>query len=180
MRPDVEQWAPIDGWPGYEVSTAGRVRSVTRRLTRRNGQAFTVAGRILRPVRKNGRHLAVSLRDETNGRSSRPYIHRLVAKAFIPNPEEFDVVRHLDDNADDNSVENLCWGTHGDNAWDRVRNGRHHNALKTHCPSGHPYSGENLVIGRRGDGSTFRACRACSTRRSSQSAAPPLIQKEAS
>lgn len=34
-------------------------------------------------------------------------------------------------------------------------------ARTTHCPQGHPYSGSNLIIGKRGDGRTYRACRSC-------------------
>lgn len=35
------------------------------------------------------------------------------------------------------------------------------NASKTHCPKGHPYEGRNLIVSKRGDGTTFRQCRTC-------------------
>lgn len=157
-----EEWRPVVGWEGfYEVSSHGQVRSVARVIARTNGP-LPVQPRVLKPQIKNGRHQSVTLRDTANGRTERPYIHRLVAEAFIPNPDGFRVVRHLDDNPLDNRVENLAWGSQSDNMHDLVRNGNHPHAQKTHCPQGHPYSGANMWIGQRGDGSTFRMCRECS------------------
>ena len=51
-------------------------------------------------------------------------IHRLVAEAYIPNPENKPLVRHLNDNRLDNRVENLAWGTNTDNMVDAIRNGK--------------------------------------------------------
>lgn len=50
--------------------------------------------------------------------------HRLVAETFIPNPNNYPLVRHLDDNPFNTVVENLAWGTKSDNMNDAVRNGR--------------------------------------------------------
>lgn len=52
------------------------------------------------------------------------YIHRLVAEAFIPNPNFCRVVRHLDDNPRNNHYTNLAWGKHGDNTLDAIMNGK--------------------------------------------------------
>ncbi len=49
--------------------------------------------------------------------------HRLIAICYIPNPNNYKLVRHLDDNAENNSLENLKWGTDYDNAQDGKRNG---------------------------------------------------------
>lgn len=51
-------------------------------------------------------------------------VHRLVGKAFLPNPEGHPLLRHLNDVKTDNRVENLKWGTHRENMADAVRNGR--------------------------------------------------------
>ena len=51
------------------------------------------------------------------------YVHRLVAEAFIPNPHNYPVVRHLNDIPDDNDYRNLAWGTQSDNIEDCRKNG---------------------------------------------------------
>ena len=55
------------------------------------------------------------------------YIHRLLAQAFIPNPNNYPVVRHLNDNKNDWRLENLAWGTTSDNTQDSIKNNRHNN-----------------------------------------------------
>ena len=52
-------------------------------------------------------------------------IHRLVAEAYIPNPNNLPVVMHLDDNPLNNRLENLKWGTQKDNVNDSIINGKH-------------------------------------------------------
>lgn len=51
-------------------------------------------------------------------------VHREVAKAFIPNPNNYPIVRHLNDDPNDNSVRNLAWGTQSDNICDMLNHGR--------------------------------------------------------
>ena len=50
------------------------------------------------------------------------YIHRILAQAFIPNPNNYPVVRHLNDNKNDWRLENLIWGTPSDNIQDCIKN----------------------------------------------------------
>ena len=73
-----------------------------------------------KPMDKHG-HLGVALR--INGRDKYVYVHRLIAKAFIPNPEGYPIVRHLNDDPSYNEVDNLAWGTQRDNHLDCIRNG---------------------------------------------------------
>ena len=83
-------------------------------------------------------------------------VHRLVLEAFVgPRPEGM-VARHLNGDPGDNRLENLAWGTQSENNYDKVRHGTHHNANKTHCPSGHEYRGDNIKWYKG-----FRFCRAC-------------------
>lgn len=111
-----ETWRPVIGYERlYEVSTRGQVRSLTRvdRLGRlRVGIMLTPTGL---------HHLHVTLSKE--GRKRQPTVHRLVAEAFIPNPEKLPMVLHWDDDPSNNRVENLRWGTSGVNRADAVRNG---------------------------------------------------------
>lgn len=111
-----------------------------------------------------GRYHTVQL---GRGNSHRP-VHRLVLEAFVgPCPEGMTVGRHLDDDPNNNHISNLAWGTVSDNSKDKVRNGHHFNNLaamhlaKTHCPAGHPLSGENLYVYVTKEGFTERACRIC-------------------
>lgn len=104
-----EVWEHIDSFPDYMVSNKGRVwSSKTQRFMK------------IKPMDNHG-HLGVCLHQ--NGQMYYRYIHRLVAEAFIPNPDNFPIVRHLDDLPWANEVEDLAWGTKKDNQLDSVRNG---------------------------------------------------------
>lgn len=101
-----EIWKDIDGFEGtYQVSNMGRVRSLTRRVWN-----YTKPGRVLKPMAKENGYLQVYLSDGKI-REKHAHIHRLVALAFIPNPEGLPEVNHKNLNKADNRVENLEWCT---------------------------------------------------------------------
>lgn len=103
-----ERWKPICDFSGYWISNKGRVWSVATK-------------RFLKPFSAdNWGHLGVYLCK--NGKRYHKYIHRLMAEAFILNPNMHTLVRHLDDIPDNNVVENLAWGTCKDNTQDAIRN----------------------------------------------------------
>lgn len=98
-----EIWKPIEGWEGlYEVSNLGNVKSFCKGKER-----------FLRPSKKKNGYLQVVLQD--NGRKGFFTIHRLVAAAFIPNPNNLPTVNHIDENKENNRVDNLEWMTTQDN-----------------------------------------------------------------
>ena len=148
-----EEWRSIPGFPHYEVSNLGRVRSLDRPYH---------PGRVLKQQCVNWTeergYRQVVLRE--NYRTHTMKVHRLVAMAFLPNRSDYPQVRHLDGNPENNWVGNLAWGTNSDNTVDQVRHGTHHRARVTHCPNGHPYAGEYLQIA---DGN--RRCRTCRNQR---------------
>lgn len=105
-----EKWWYIEGYSGYMISNCGRIWSEKTQ-------------RFLKPKRANKHgHLMVSLC--RNGDVDYRLIHRLVAEAFLDNPFNYPIVRHLDDDPTNNFVENLAWGTQRDNFQDCINSGR--------------------------------------------------------
>ena len=106
-----EIWKPVIGYEGlYEVSNLGRVRSIDRLVKYSNGQIHLHKGRMLSPglVHKLG-YLQVALCN--NGKIKHKMVYRLVAEAFLPNPDNLPQVNHKDENPFNNCVENLEWCT---------------------------------------------------------------------
>lgn len=92
-----EIWKNIKDYPNYMVSNLGRVKSLNYNGTGREG--------ILKPLNNNNGYLKVCL--SKNGKMKRYYVHRLVAEAFIPNPNNYPQVNHKDENKQNNCVWNL-------------------------------------------------------------------------
>lgn len=105
----MEVWNPIKGYEGYyEVSTTGKVRSCTRMRKSKNGSSHEWKGRILKTDEHiTDGHLRVTL--SKNNVQKRYSVHRLVAEAFIENPNNYPIVNHKNENPHDNRVENLEW-----------------------------------------------------------------------
>lgn len=100
-----EIWKDIAGYEGlYEVSSKGRVRS----LPRQTGK-FGIKGRILKQFNNRGGYCCVCLSKE--GCSATIGVHRLVAIAFVPNPENKPQVNHKDEDKQNNNADNLEWVT---------------------------------------------------------------------
>ena len=152
-----KQWLPVMGYEdSYEVSDEGEVRSLDRLIPAKLGSTRKAKGSVLKPsLLSNGR---LQVRLYKHGKSVWHRVHRLVAEAFIPNPEELPFVLHWDDNPKNNAASNLRWGTRSDNVMDMVRLGTHHLSSRTHCKNGHEYTPENTGPGARGS----RRCRECS------------------
>ena len=97
MNNENEVWRDIEGYEGmYQVSDKGRVRSL------KFGKE-----RILKPGRLKNDYLYVNLCK--NGEAKKYYIHRLVAQAFLPNPDNLSQINHRDEIKTNNCVENLEW-----------------------------------------------------------------------
>jgi hypothetical protein len=102
----VEIWKDIAGLEGlYQISNKGRLKSL---------REDKINGRILSVKNSKGWYLAINLIDR-NGRRKTYRIHRLVAEAFIPNPQNKPEVNHKDGNKQNNDVSNLEWVTPQEN-----------------------------------------------------------------
>ena len=99
----IEEWLPIEGYEGfYEVSNLGRVKS----LIDNHGKPRE---KILKQNKDKYGYLYVIFSKKRNRKKIS--IHRLVASAFITNPNNLETVNHKDENKENNCVSNLEWCT---------------------------------------------------------------------
>ena len=109
----IERWAPVPGFEdAYEVSTHGRVRSLDRQIRVQANLRF-FKGQLLKPSYRFGLYAHVNLNKK--GKKITIDVHRLVARTFIPNPEDKPQVDHIDGDPRNNRLENLRWVTEKDN-----------------------------------------------------------------
>lgn len=152
-----EIFIPVKGYEGlYEVSNTGKVRSV--KIGRRSGKELKQAGRGGKAIS----YKAVSLCK--NGTSKSRNVHRLVAEAFLSNPEAKRTVNHIDCDPSNNNLSNLEWATYAENSKHAYDNGRIQIWNKgkklepiKECLRGHLFTPENTYFYSDGE----RACRAC-------------------
>lgn len=117
-----EEWKLIPGFgEKYYISNLGRIKSINYKGT--GGES------LMQPTCHNGyKHIALSVYDNSKAFS----VHRLVAEAFIPNPNNYPFVNHKNEIRDDNRAENLEWCTQDYNAKYSV---------------GNPVIAENIITG---------------------------------
>lgn len=114
-----EVWKKVNDFGGiYEVSSYGNIRSIDREVPHFRGGIVKRKGVLLKQ-NKSGHYLSVSLTADRITKS----VHRLVAIAFIPNPDNLPEVNHIDCNKKNNRLENLEWVTKKGNAEHAVKNG---------------------------------------------------------
>lgn len=94
----------------YQVSNTGKVKSLNRVITTKYGVKRVIKGRVLKPTLHGRGYLMVYI--STKGLKTRVYVHRLVAEAFIPNPDNLPQVNHKNEVKTDNTASNLEWCNH--------------------------------------------------------------------
>lgn len=101
-----EIWRDIKGYEGkYQVSNLGRVKS----LERTDNNNHKVKEKELKIISDKDQYSIINLYQ--NGKNKTCRIHRLVASAFIPNPNNYPVINHKDENRTNNRIDNLEWCT---------------------------------------------------------------------
>lgn len=123
-----EQWKAIKGYEGlYEVSNTGKVRSLNRFVTTKNGITKKIKGKELfftiSKLDERGHRPRASVQLWKNNQAVLKSVHRLVACAFLVNEENKPTVNHIDGNPLNNHVENLEWATYSENQKHAYANG---------------------------------------------------------
>lgn len=106
MEHSFERWKTIEGYPNYKISTLGRVKNIKRGIFLKTA------------IDKDGYHF---LRLSREGTDKNFYVHRLIALAFIPNPDNKRCVDHIDGNRRNNNISNLRFATYQENCRNGVK-----------------------------------------------------------
>ncbi len=114
----MEEYRKIQGYNNYSVSNLGNVRN-------------DKTGRLLKATNNSHGYYFVELCQNNKGKKH--YLHRLVAKTFIPNPHNKKCVDHIDNNTFNNIVENLRWATLSENQGNRKMNQNSKSGAKGIC-----------------------------------------------
>lgn len=131
MNSEVEIWRDIKGYEGlYQVSNIGRIKS----LYGWNGKNHIKRERILNPYKRKDKRTTYprSVIKLVKGDIKKEYkVHRLVAEAFISNPEKKTQVNHIDGNPLNNNASNLEWTTDRENKIHAIENNLKINTINT-------------------------------------------------
>ena len=139
----MEIWKNIKDYPNYMVSNLGRIKSLNYKRTGKE--------QILKQIKNSNGYLRVAL--SKNGNIKKYQIHRLVAEAFLPNPENKPCIDHINCNRSDNRVENLRWVTQKENnnnplTIDKLNKNAH---LKNKFGAEHPLSKPIIQFTKNGE-----------------------------
>lgn len=134
----MEEWRDIEGYEGlYQVSNTGKVKSLNYRKTGKE--------KILKPYDNGYGYLKVKLCKD--GKDTSCKVHRLVAQAFLENPDDLPEVNHKNEDKTDNRVENLEWCNRSYNVNHGTRNKRVAEKNINNSKTSKPVIGINKVSG---------------------------------
>jgi DNA-binding NarL/FixJ family response regulator len=115
MENDIEIWKPLKEYEGlYEISNMGKIKSLIKK------------GNIKEQIRKTGLDVSTGYINVMLRKNNKPLtkrVHRLVAEAFVPNPDNKLVVNHIDGNKKNNKASNLEWMTYSENTLHSFKTG---------------------------------------------------------
>jgi hypothetical protein len=133
----------IPGHKGYYADTNGEIWSAWRQ----NGDGWIINMKTIHKLAKHKLwwgHLQV--RFQIDGVRKGKRVHRLIGKAFIPNPNNLPFVCHENGNPGDNRVGNLYWGTQKENMRDRVKHGTHRRGSRSNTAKLNRFSVERIKL----------------------------------
>lgn len=121
MNTDTEEWRQIADFLDYSISNHGRIRRDTPSKLKKGFRA--TPGKIMK--QKNARGGYLKFGGVVGGKFKSFYVHRLVAKAFLPPPDnpERTVVAHNDGDCKNNKASNLRWASPLENSQDTIKHG---------------------------------------------------------
>lgn len=126
-----ESWKDVKGYEGlYQVSSFGRVKRMTKKVYNPGTYSgeCTYREKLLSPHIDSVGYYQILLRNKN--KIKRVRVHRIVAEAFIDNPNELPVINHKDGNKLNNNIDNLEWCSHSHNTKEAFRIGlAHHKSL---------------------------------------------------
>jgi len=118
-----EIWKDIKGYEGlYRISNSGKVVSIPRMMMRKNGKPMMIKGGQKRFGIGNNGYYRVGLHDE-HGQKKMVSVHRLLAIAFIPNPDNKPCNNHKDSDRLNLAITNLEWVTYKENTDHSIKQG---------------------------------------------------------
>jgi hypothetical protein len=128
-------WKTIENYPKYKISDCGMV--------------MNSRGWILKPVKDGDGYLKIT--PYVNGKKKNCKIHRLVAEAFIPNPENKREVDHIDRDRTNNHIDNLRWATRSENSQNTVHQCNNKLGIKniSYCKTKDRYIYVKYIEGKR-------------------------------
>lgn len=133
-------WKEIKGFEGdYEVSNSGLIRSVEAVIVKSNSRKYTRKSKTLKPAKDARGYLRVAF--SICGKLTTLKVHRLVAEAYIPNPENKPQVNHKDGIKDNNNDWNLEWATQAENVDHAMKN----NLFVTEADDAHRLRSVNTI-----------------------------------
>ena len=122
---DKEIWKPIKGYDiEYLISNYGNIISPEHKIIDKRGIEQKFKKRIIKPVLHSTGYYVVTFRKQ--GKKITIRIHRLVAELFVENPNNYNIVDHIDGNKTNNKATNLRWVTNSEN----IRNENTYNNFK--------------------------------------------------
>lgn len=119
-----ETWKDVKDYENiYKVSNLGRIKSLDRYVKRKDGVIYFKKGTILELIINEDGYAQCKLCKQ--GKCTTVKVHRVVANAFVPNPNNLPEVNHKDFNRSNNSASNLEWSNHDENVKYSAKNGHY-------------------------------------------------------
>ena len=132
-----EEWRDVRGYEGlYQISNKGRIKSLERYVKNSRKGNRLIKEKVLNPTDNGHGYKIIGLRYK--GKRKNHYIHRLVAEAFVDNPNNKNYINHIDYDRGNNNADNLEWCTQKENIHYSIERMSHPRKI-THTNTGEKY-----------------------------------------